>query len=44
MRQFIRPAARLAGTVILPGDKSISHRYGMIASLAQGTSKIHNYS
>jgi 3-phosphoshikimate 1-carboxyvinyltransferase len=44
MRQTVRPAGRLAGTVTLPGDKSISHRYAMIASLAQGTSKILNYS
>ncbi len=44
MRQTIRPAGRLSGTIILPGDKSISHRYAMIASLAEGTSKIHNYS
>jgi 3-phosphoshikimate 1-carboxyvinyltransferase len=27
----------------LPGDKSISHRYAMLASLAEGTSKITNY-
>ncbi|HWF08988.1 MAG TPA: 3-phosphoshikimate 1-carboxyvinyltransferase [Bryobacteraceae bacterium] len=44
MRQTIRRAARLSGAVTLPGDKSISHRYGMIASLAEGTSKIANYS
>lgn len=44
MRQFIRPASRLEGTVVLPGDKSISHRYAMIASLAHGDSKIQNYS
>jgi len=30
--------------VILPGDKSISHRYGMLAGIAQGVSKIANYS
>src|SRR5947209_7521267 len=44
MQQTVRPAGRLAGTVFLPGDKSISHRYGMIASLAEGVSKIQNYS
>ena len=44
MQQTIRPAGRLSGSVILPGDKSISHRYGMIASLAEGVSKITNYS
>src|SRR5580698_3380929 len=44
MRQTIRPAGRLSGLVTLPGDKSISHRYAMIASLAEGPSKITNYS
>ena len=44
MRQTVRPAGRLSGVVILPGDKSISHRYAMIASLAEGASKIANYS
>jgi 3-phosphoshikimate 1-carboxyvinyltransferase len=44
MRQTIRPARRLAGGILLPGDKSISHRYAMIASLAEGTSRIQNYS
>jgi 3-phosphoshikimate 1-carboxyvinyltransferase len=44
MRQTVRPAGRLHGLVTLPGDKSISHRYAMIASLAEGVSKITNYS
>ncbi|MCU1329737.1 MAG: 3-phosphoshikimate 1-carboxyvinyltransferase [Bryobacterales bacterium] len=44
MQQTIRPAVRLSGSVMLPGDKSISHRYAMIASLAEGTSVIANYS
>src|SRR6478672_4382881 len=44
MRQTVRPAGRLSGLVTLPGDKSISHRYAMIASLAEGPSKIQNYS
>jgi 3-phosphoshikimate 1-carboxyvinyltransferase len=44
MQETVRPAGRLLGTVILPGDKSISHRYGMIAALAEGPSKILNYS
>lgn len=29
--------------VELPGDKSISHRYGILAALAEGTSEIINY-
>src|SRR5438270_13636608 len=44
MQKTVRPAGPLSGVVVLPGDKSISHRYAMIASLAEGTSKIHNYS
>ncbi len=44
MRQTVRPARRLSGLVTLPGDKSISHRCAMIASLAEGPSKITNYS
>jgi 3-phosphoshikimate 1-carboxyvinyltransferase len=44
MRQTVCPAGRLSGVVKLPGDKSISHRYAMIASLAEGTSTITNFS
>jgi 3-phosphoshikimate 1-carboxyvinyltransferase len=44
MRQTVRPAGRLSGLIVLPGDKSISHRYAMIASLAEGDSTIANYS
>jgi 3-phosphoshikimate 1-carboxyvinyltransferase len=44
MRQTVRPAGRLSGVVTLPGDKSISHRYAMLASLAEGPSNIANYS
>ena len=36
----IRPAARLRGEVRLPGDKSISHRALLFATLADGTSRI----
>src|ERR1700694_3667885 len=44
MREQIRPARALSGAIQLPGDKSISHRYGMLAGIAEGTSKIANYS
>jgi 3-phosphoshikimate 1-carboxyvinyltransferase len=30
--------------VRIPGDKSISHRYAMLAALAGGTSRFHNFS
>ncbi|MFN3323767.1 MAG: 3-phosphoshikimate 1-carboxyvinyltransferase [Bryobacteraceae bacterium] len=44
MQQRISPTKALSGSVLLPGDKSISHRYAMLASLAEGTSRIANYS
>jgi 3-phosphoshikimate 1-carboxyvinyltransferase len=44
MEQTIRPAGRLSGVLSLPGDRSISHRLAMIASLAEGTSRIANFS
>lgn len=39
----IRPARRIAGRVRLRGDKSISHRAAIIATLATGTSRITNF-
>jgi 3-phosphoshikimate 1-carboxyvinyltransferase len=44
MRERIVPASAVSGEVELPGDKSISHRYGMLAAIAEGTTKIVNYS
>lgn len=43
MDQTVFPARAIDGIVTLPGDKSISHRYGMIAALAEGKSTIANY-
>jgi 3-phosphoshikimate 1-carboxyvinyltransferase len=40
----VRPARNIRGSVELPGDKSISHRYGMLAGIAEGRSRIENYS
>ena len=40
----IRPANSLSGTINLPGDKSISHRAILIASIAEGVSRIKNLS
>src|SRR5215813_1174102 len=40
----IRPARRVVGRLHVPGDKSISHRAGIIAALAEGTSHLSNYS
>ena len=41
---IVRPARTIRGSVELPGDKSISHRYGMLAGIAEGASRIENYS
>ena len=47
MRQnnvVIRPAKKVAGAVRLPGDKSISHRYAMLGALAEGCTRLRNFS
>jgi 3-phosphoshikimate 1-carboxyvinyltransferase len=44
MRATVSPAKAVHGIVSLPGDKSISHRYGMLAAIAEGRSTIANYS
>jgi 3-phosphoshikimate 1-carboxyvinyltransferase len=44
MQERISPATRISGEICLPGDKSISHRYAMLAAIAQGESTIHNFS
>jgi len=38
----VRPSKRFTGSLVLPGDKSISHRGVMVASLASGTTVIKN--
>jgi 3-phosphoshikimate 1-carboxyvinyltransferase len=42
--RIIRPAKNILGSLRLPGDKSISHRYGMLAAFAEGTSRFTNFS
>jgi 3-phosphoshikimate 1-carboxyvinyltransferase len=39
----IRPARRLRGRASVPGDKSISHRAALVASLARGTTRVENF-
>jgi 3-phosphoshikimate 1-carboxyvinyltransferase len=39
----IRPGRNIAGSLRLPGDKSISHRYAMLAGIACGCSRLENY-
>ena len=40
----VTPSTRAAGRVRVPGDKSISHRYALMAALADGESFINGYS
>ncbi len=42
--RLIAPARGFRGSLTLPGDKSISHRYAMLAGFAEGTSRLTNFS
>ena len=44
MTEQVSPSRAIHGVVSVPGDKSISHRYAMLASIAEGDSQIFNYS
>ena len=44
MTETVSPSQGVHGVISVPGDKSISHRYAMLASIADGTSQIYNYS
>ena len=44
MQKRISPVSSLSGAITLPGDKSISHRYAMLAAIAGGDTRIRNYS
>jgi len=39
----VSPARRVRGRLRVPGDKSISHRYALLAALVEGRSRIANY-
>ena len=41
---IIHPAKNVLGAVRLPGDKSISHRYAMLGAMAEGKTRITNFS
>lgn len=43
-KQLIHPARAINGSLQVPGDKSISHRYAMLAALAEGPSDIAHFS
>src|SRR5437868_3919773 len=40
----IRPARNVSGSVRLPGDKSISHRYALLGGIAEGVTHLENFS
>ncbi len=42
--RLITPARNIEGSLRLPGDKSISHRYALLGGLASGTTKLENFS
>ena len=41
--KIITRAKRLSGSMRIPGDKSISHRYAILAAIAEGKSHIHSF-
>jgi 3-phosphoshikimate 1-carboxyvinyltransferase len=43
MIQKLNAVKKLSGTIHLPGDKSISHRYAMLAAIAEGKSVIRHF-
>jgi 3-phosphoshikimate 1-carboxyvinyltransferase len=40
----IKAARKLEGSIQMPGDKSISHRYAMLGAIAEGPTEIHFFS
>ena len=42
--RVIAPARNLLGSLRLPGDKSISHRYALLGGFANGTTHLENFS
>ncbi len=42
--RLISPARNILGSLRLPGDKSISHRYALLGGLATGTTRLGNFS
>src|SRR5205814_3899178 len=39
----VEPAASLVGHVVVPGDKSISHRAVLIGSVGEGETRVHGF-
>lgn len=43
MKFIVKPGGCLQGELVVPGDKSISHRAAIIASISEGTTEISNF-
>jgi 3-phosphoshikimate 1-carboxyvinyltransferase len=43
VKQIVQPARGIEGAVEPPGDKSISHRYAMLAALTDGASELRHF-
>ena len=41
---IVRPAKNVLGALRLPGDKSVSHRYAMLGAIAEGKTRLANFS
>ena len=41
---LIHPAKGISGSLRPPGDKSISHRYAMLGAIANGATRLENFS
>lgn len=41
---MICPARNVLGALRMPGDKSVSHRYAMLGALAEGSTRLTNFS
>jgi 3-phosphoshikimate 1-carboxyvinyltransferase len=42
--RIVAPARNLLGSLRLPGDKSISHRYALLGGFARGETRLENFS
>lgn len=43
MNAYVRPARRVAGSLTVPGDKSVSHRAALLGAVADGVTEIHGF-
>ena len=39
----VLPVNCVRGTIVCPGDKSVSHRYAMLAALSEGQTILENF-